>query len=409
MTKEAHFSSEFKETALFAPPSLLERLEQLDSLDASRHRKKALGGEIARLSEAYTRSRSELREASSSPGGLRARLRFFLPRDLPKAAKPLLEAAARGLLPKGDRLRVLDLGAGLGTTSLSLLRVLHLKSDTRPVEIVAVDQDAAALEKARALLSRPIEGFAAPAEVRVEAMDLSERSLGAIAKGERFHLILIGLALNELSDEGQNENKMAELIEELAMKLVDGGLILIVEPALKETSRALMSLRDAVAEAGALEILGPCMHHAPCPMLERKRDWCHDSLSGEHPDAIAALAEAAGLRAARPTFSWLLLRRSEHRLTPANLEEAGSEDATKAEDEILSGRIISHRLPSKGKLELQLCSTQGELITLRRLDRHRAEANAEFDELARGDRVKAIGERKKQALSIMKDSEITRL
>lgn len=396
MTKEAHFSSEFKETALFAPPALLARLEQLDKGPKNRG---ALAEEIARLSEAYTRDRGELGAASSAPGGLRARLRFFLPRDLPKAGKPLLEAASRGLLPSGARLRVLDLGAGLGTTSLSLLRALHLLGDEREVEIMAIDQDPGALEHARALLSEKIEGFAAPSKIRIEAGDLLESLKRDPVQGERFDLILIGLALNELRDrEG--------LIKVLMNRLSDGGLILIIEPALREESRALMRLRDAIARGDELEILGPCFHRAPCPLLERKRDWCHDSLSGEHPEAIAALAEAAGLRASRPTFSWLLLRRSARGGEAAadQPEALSGEQSDRAR-----GRIVSHHLASKGKLEFQLCDERGELITLRRLDRSRSKDDTRFDELGRGARVELSGESKKHALLIDKTSEIKRI
>lgn len=70
------FSSEFKETALFAPPSLLKRLAELEvsegltastgakSSDASLPRH--LVNEIVKVSEAYTRERTDLRQASSS-------------------------------------------------------------------------------------------------------------------------------------------------------------------------------------------------------------------------------------------------------------------------------------------------------------------------------------------------------
>lgn len=419
MTKEAHFSSEFKETALFAPPSLLKRLAELEvsegltastgakSSDASLPRH--LVNEIVKVSEAYTRERTDLRQASSSRGGLRARLRFFLPRDLPKAAKPLFEAAARGALPQRDRLRILDLGAGLGTTTLSLLRVLHLLGDERPIDVLAIDRDPAALKIYRELLSKPIEGFSEVTSVRVEEGDLALLRGPAggplLRPSERFDLVLIGLAINEFGRKGHEADLLALFMDSITGHLVEGGLVLIVEPALRKESRGLMKLRDLIAESDALEILGPCMHRMPCPLLLRERDWCHDSLSGEHPEPIRMLAAEAGLRDSRPTFSWLLLRKQ-----PAgeqSTEALGSNSPQSAE--ILRGRLVSHRLASKGKLEVQLCATTGELITLRQLDRHRSSENAVFDEIARGDRIEARGERRNAALVLGKDGVVKRL
>ena len=77
----------------------------------------ALIEEIRRLSLRYTRRGGDLRLQSSE---LAARLRFFLPRDLPKIGGPLAELGAAGLLPPGPVWRVLDLGAGLGATSLGV-------------------------------------------------------------------------------------------------------------------------------------------------------------------------------------------------------------------------------------------------------------------------------------------------
>jgi len=74
-----------------------------------------LAAQVGRVSELYTSQRHAMDGAS---GALAARLRFFLPRDLAKVAGPLGELGRA--LPAGPRWRILDVGAGLGTTTLGV-------------------------------------------------------------------------------------------------------------------------------------------------------------------------------------------------------------------------------------------------------------------------------------------------
>jgi SAM-dependent methyltransferase len=366
LRKEAHFATNGNRSPLEAPAALLDRLA---ALDAGGDDRRALVAAIVRMSEAYTVDRAALAEVGRSPEGRRARLRFFLPRDLPKATRPMLELAARGLLPAGNPLRLLDLGAGLGTTTLSVARALALAGENRALDVVAVDDDPRALETFERIVAEPMEGFA-PVELETRAARLPE-SLDLIPGS--FDIVTVGLALNELFDP-------AVLVERASARLSPDGVLLIVEPALRETTRALMRLRDQVARDGRLAILGPCQHQLPCPMLPRERDWCHDAVDAPLPPPLDTWARDAGLRDERPTFAWLALG-----LAPPK-------DALH--------RVVSHRLPSKGKLEVLLCTPDGELTRARRLDRHRSDANEALDSAARGDRLSVEGEKRGEALVV---------
>ena len=62
--------------------------------------------------------------------------------------------------------------------------------------------------------------------------------------------------------------------------LAPGGTIVIIEPALRETSRELLAVRDLLLSQTAqpaLDVVAPCFWAGPCPALERERDWCHDA------------------------------------------------------------------------------------------------------------------------------------
>ena len=318
-----------------------------------------LGQLVAQVSEGYTRERGDLRRASTGRDAMHARLRFFLPRDLAKVALPLHELDAAGLLP-ARRWRVLDLGAGLGTTSLGAAWYAS-RRETPPEQIAvdAVERDAAALGAFEALAARH-------GELGLPAMTLRTR-VGDLKKGVRergpYDLILLGLVLNELPFAERRG-----LLEGLAAKLAPGGSLIVLEPALREVTRELHRLRDELLEAGALSVFAPCPHAAPCPMRATKKDWCHEDVPFRLPDPLAEVARAAGLRFERLTFAYLTLRRDDAR------RAAGDE-----------WRVVSQPLKTKGKLELWLCGGAGERRKLMRLDRKASEANAAFGEARRGD------------------------
>jgi ribosomal protein RSM22 (predicted rRNA methylase) len=132
--------------------------------------------------------------------------------------------------------------------------------------------------------------------------------------------------------------------------LAPGGTFILVEPALRETSRALLGVRDALV-GGPLDIVAPCFWRGPCPALASPRDWCHDA--------------APVPSSPRVDFSYLVLR-------------------DRPRTEIARYRVVSDPLPEKGRLKLYACGPTGRDAFVR-LDRHLSPANADFDDLRRGD------------------------
>jgi len=199
-----------------------------------------------------------------------------------------------------------------------------------------------------------------PMELSTHVGRLSERSSGG-----RFDLILLGLVLNEIAD---GVEARAALLARLCELLAPGGVLLVIEPALREPSRALMEVRDVLASRGAPHVLGPCVHAQPCPLLERQRDWCHGELRQELCPPLADIAGLAGLRRSRLTYSWLALG-----------NEPRASDAR-------SARVVSGSLRSKGKLELDVCHAGG-LTRLMRIDREACERTDAVERVGRGDRL----------------------
>jgi SAM-dependent methyltransferase len=370
---------------LFCPPladGWLDRLEAvsrevlgLDHLSGRR-----LTQAVLNVSHAYTRQRAALSALRGDDAALGARLQFFLPRDLLKLHGPLAELASVGALPASTNgaWRVLDLGAGLGSTSLGLARFAALSGGAVRLEVSALDVDPAALELFE-VLSRDLTSLpGVPLTLSTRTVDIAHASFARtpIAREQGpFEFILLGLALNELhqgvSDPPLRAAKLAERLIELSTRLSDDGVLIVIEPALRETSRALHAVRDLlVARKQAPHVFAPCLTHAACPMLARERDFCHERIPFALPPRLAELAASAGLRDADLTYSYLSLRKR-----PGSLRELAPEATL--------FRVVSGQIASKGKRELWLCGESGAPRATR-LDRHRSTANAAFAGAQRG-------------------------
>ena len=322
----------------------------------------ALATEVARLSELYTRDRGALRTQSAA---LAARLRFFLPRDLPKIEGPLAELAWAGKLPAGPRWRVLDLGAGYGTTTLGISTYARRVGGIEGVagieglDVIAAERDPRSLDAMRHLARRAGQGDLADVSVPIalDARELDVEHIDVRAFGGRFQLVVLGLALNELwIDRPDKLDRRAALLARCAEILTDDGAILVVEPALRESTRELMALRDRLVELGKVHLFAPCTHTLPCPMLARERDWCHEDLPLALPESLRAIARGAGLRFEGLSYAYLTLRRA-----PGTIADGAY-------------RIVGGPIESKGRTEWH-GSGEGRLVRISRLDRHRTEGD----------------------------------
>jgi SAM-dependent methyltransferase len=160
-----------------------------------------------------------------------ARLRFFLPRDLPKIGGPLAELALADALPKERAWRVLDVGAGLGTTSLGAAAFARGLALPPPrLEVLALEREPTLLDGmhglVEALAAHPELGV--PITLKSSAVDLEQ---GGLPSGT-FDLIVMGLSLNELFEGAADAiERRAQLLERLASRLAEDGSLILVEPA----------------------------------------------------------------------------------------------------------------------------------------------------------------------------------
>ena len=328
----------------------------------------ALAEAVRALSQIYTRRAGKLRDQESA---LAARLRFWCPRDLPKVQGPLHELERLGALPAGPTWRVLDLGGGLGATGLGVADFARRRGvEALRLRVFERDATATALYVALARAGEAA-GLVPPIELRTGTADIEQLPPEAIA--ERFDLVLVGLALNELFASARDPiERRAAWLGRMGRLLAPGGHLVVLEPALKETCRALQAVRDRIAagEVRGLTVRAPCTHLGPCPMLLDGRNWCHEQANLPLPEPLAEIARAAGLRWERLTWSNLVLA-----------AEAAPRGGL---------RVVGGPIESKGQVEWDLCGPGG-LTRLARQKRHQGPDDV-CAGLGRGDELEIPGE-----------------
>jgi ribosomal protein RSM22 (predicted rRNA methylase) len=295
---------------------------------------------------------------------------------------PVSYLQARGVLSELPRRpgRVLDLGSGPGPVAFAAL-------DAGAAEVVAADRSARALAAATALAREAGEALS----VR-EWNPARGTPLSTLAGGRTFDLVTLGHVLNELWNGQDQDARRAALLEEALALVAPGGSLVVIEPALRDTSRALLRLRDLLVERG-FAVRAPCLFRGACPALARESDWCHAERPVEPPGLVAQLARAAGLRREAVKMSYLVLApRGEAWPAPPSgashpplaLRQAQGE----REGRVF--RIVSEPLAGKGRLRYMGCGPEGRMgLSLQ--EKHVNEANRRFEGLLRGDVVEVTG------------------
>lgn len=345
------------------------------------------------LSDAFTKERDELSHAYlDDPQNRLAYLAGFL---LPNAAKALHvfgQLAEATELPRRERITLLDIGCGPATASLAASAFFSERAPGR--ELIATG-----LEQSPAILAEGERLFAALGNERHRfegiAARITRASITRHLSGRRFDLICASNLLNELAD----AEEAYALLHRLAHDhLAEGGALLVIDPALKKTTRPLMHIRDRLLHEKALHVIAPCLHQGPCPMLgdderarpprepsnarRRGRDWCHFFLEWERPKLIREIDEQTGLDRRYLKMAYFVFSK-EFSGSRVNLPAGRQADHVSRP----RWRVVSSPLKSKGKLELVLCGANGELRRIMRLDREAGPANADLDRAKRGDIV----------------------
>lgn len=301
---------------------------------------------VKQLSMGLTRDR-QLAGARymDDPKLLGAYLLFYWPVSYAQGRSTLSELVSR---PKA----VLDLGSGPGPLAFAAL-------DAGASTVVAADRSKPALDLARALATEAGEGIG-----------VREWSPERPLPDGKFDLITMGHVVNELFN-GQIAPRAA-LLEKILERVNANGSLVVIEPALRDTSRALLQVRDVLVSRG-YAIRAPCLFRGNCPALVKESDWCHAERSWRMPRLVEELARAAGLHKESLKMSYLVIA------------PKGEEWAKPPEGSIF--RIVSEALEGKGRRRFMGCGPEGR-IGLAMQEKHENEKNRLFFKVSRGDVIR---------------------
>ena len=374
-------------------PLILGVLEQIRS-EPWGARSQGNAAAVAALSRVFTKERAALGEPYlDDPDLAAAYLSYFLPVNLSKIQVLLDE------LPEdwpeshqGRPLRVLDVGSGPGTGALAVLDWInqHRSDRAKGLAVVAVDSSADALNRAGQLWSSYC-GRAGLVEADLTTCEgnlVRSRNRGwhdEATQRAPYDLIILANCLNELFAQSDNSSEeRADLIAKLLPLLTPHGTMMIVEPALRGTSRALHQLRDRLLQEKRCTVYSPCLHEGNCPALVNPHDWCHEERPWEAPAAVQQIDEEVGFIKDALKFSYLLLR---------------TDGRTIVERSPQTFRIVSELRKLKGDTRAWLCNELGR-SEVGRLERAKSEANSAWDGCQRGAIVQIEGVKRKESATL---------
>lgn len=333
----------------------------------------SLAREVARLSGLLTKERGALGSPYLEDQNLRrAYLLYFVPCNIPKIHLPLRELYLhpKGLLSR-EKLRVIDLGSGPGSALLGVMSFFSGLEHAPRLELTAVDQVSENLSDAKALFRSTREETGLDASLRIAKASILE--VLARFRGEEFDLVILSNVLNELfyglNDKIEKRRDFLDAVME--NMLAQAGSLIIIEPALRETSREMLEVGCGLLERG-MNIYAPCPPEGLCATLSRSRDWQHEDIPWDPPDLIKEIDRIIGLRKDSLKFSYIILRKDSLSVTDIY--------------DCKVYRVVSEPLITKGKTEFYLCSSDGRRLAVR-MDKDRSPLNEAFGGLRRGDFV----------------------
>jgi SAM-dependent methyltransferase len=260
---------------------------------------------VQHLSDLFTvgRPAGAFPDYAAEPALLTAYGLFFFPQSYARARIALDQPIRfRGWRPrKRDRepLRVLDLGSGPGPCGLAAVQALRQLEPGAAVALTAFDHSPAALAALRELVRAGSESAAgadgtvgggealAGVSVDTRTVDLRRGISGGVGALSPQDVIIAGFAVNELF--GGDAAALREWLAALRRALAPGGLLVVLEPALRETALPLQQAADSLVAEGVFHRWAPDLGDAAFPFPADGKFHPHEVRRWTAPESLAFL------------------------------------------------------------------------------------------------------------------------
>lgn len=336
--------------------------EDAPGLDSNRSLSRSITPHVSALSQTFNRmegSRSidDYWKSSRHPENLR--WAYFCTFSIFNAIRVagILEEIQRfgfkmgpsGKTATGERpLQAIDFGSGLGAVGLGMALFAKLEQTLGRTDpwlkslqsLAMIEKDSKSLKLSEDWLRFAFQKNSLPWETRPfhRRLDTEGKYPTLLPpRAPKFDLWFSSYFLNEIwnaEDPKSLEASARAHLEAWDKHLHDQGIIVLIEPALKMSSRVLLEFRKVLLQQPEFsrhyQILLPCLGHQACGALENPKDWCHDEVKWWRPEYIRKIDEITELDHKTLPMSYLVIQKrsqplehdtSVHRIVSAVYEE----------------------------------------------------------------------------------------
>ncbi len=270
---------------------------------------------------------------------------YFFPQTYVRTLFPLQELLGfRNWKPSTSDIHLLDLGSGAGASGFAAARTLHESFPDQRIHLTLVDQEKHLLHLGENLHHEVLSKEFKNLSLTKQTADFINITSWKPTRNASWDLITISFCLNE-AFAGKPLQALYDWLGELRRCLKPGGILLILEPSLKESSERLENLRNLIAASEDWKIWGPCLHSQTCPLLANGKYWCHEVRSWKLPRTVQMINNHMRRTPEDLKFSFLMLGQKAPEAIPASASQF---------------RLIAPIAAMHGKLLTSGCNSQGE-------------------------------------------------
>ncbi len=345
-------------------------INKLEDITSTRFLSRSIVPHVKHLSSLFNRKEdiqtadlSPYWASCSNPANLRlAYFLYFMPSNLFRIASVWSELSRLGFTWKGrNTLNGIEIGAGPASGACGVMAGECFSGINMPPNgtWALIDRDKPMLKIGEAWARYyfsvlgckkiPIRSFH-------RQIDIKEGFLPPSAKG--FNLLVMSYFLNEMKTSQHDIAK--SILKTFEKNFEHESVFIIVEPALRHQSRALLELRSALLSLAKhrginwLKIILPCLGHQNCGALASTDDWCHEEVSWMRPPYFKLIDRMAGLDRKSLAFSYLVMVKSN-----ASIEEL-IPNAFPNHNNVPVERLVSPVHKTSRGMEFYVCSKFGK-------------------------------------------------
>ncbi len=224
-------------------------------------------------------------------------------------------------ISKKDEIGILEIGSGPAPGTTALCDRIRKFNKNAKISVSLCDTSERAMQTARKILESDFENV----RVETKKADLERNGREPFGKKtKKFDIVLMSHVLNELwKKDGDKIQKRLSFIKAQAEKLSENGILILNEPAMLESSRNLIKIRDEMLGSEAfrgMNLVAPCPFSGSkkCPALLSENQTCHAEKMWKPFEPVMSLAKGAGLDRESVKMSFFVFQKTEEQAEPEN-------------------------------------------------------------------------------------------